>query len=373
MLKVGVHRSRFRRPSVTVAAACWTVLGLGIGSERCLAAAPQTELREQPPPPEPWWLVRPWHTEPKILEWGQKYPELVSWETRKTFGGRTAYAVTITNRHVADAPKAKVLFSQPHAHEPGATAGMMDAMAQLLEGRHLDGRASDWPRQDWLDRCLLSFIPDGNPDGRAKAPEDWWDGAKHTNDEFLQFVFGRMPSGERATRVGRWSLREHPPALVGYVYEQINEHEFVEPNRDRDSTFFQLVSRLLDRHQYGLHVDLHQTEFEKSPYNAMVILPCVQNELPDPIRQRNVAAAAAILAAWRTAGGRPIPEAKPLGYGEDQLRYFRQCWGDIYRSLPEVTVEIQNNNPRTTPREQLRLMEIAIRAAIEQALQWSQP
>jgi hypothetical protein len=55
---------------------------------------------------------------------------------------------------------------------------------------------------------------------------------------------------------------------------------------------------------------------------------------------------------------------KPLAYGEDQIRYFRKCWSEIYRTRPCVTVEVQNNNVRTPPRTQMELMEIAIRASI---------
>jgi hypothetical protein len=365
-----IRRRRLLRGAGAAAAAWLLVDGLPRLTTQGLAGVPNTSESPAAAPPAPWWLARPWHTEPRIRRWADEHPDLVMLETQTTFGGRTAFAVTVTNRKVADRGKLRAIFSQPHAHEPGATAGMMSFLAELIEGKRLDGHPGELPRETLLDRCVLSFIPDGNPDGRARSPEDWWDGAKHTNDQFLDFAFGRLPNGKRYPRLGRWSNRQQQPSLVGCVYEQISEHEFVEPNRDRDSTFFRLLTRLLEQKEYTFHVDLHQTEFEKSDRNAMVILPCTQNELSERIRSRNVELAKAMIAAWAAGGGRPIAEARPLAYGEDQLRYFRKCWGDIYRCVAQGNVEIQNNNPRTTPHEQMRLMEIAIRASIQCALAW---
>ena len=146
-----------------------------------------------------------------------------------------------------------------------------------------------------------------------------------------------------------------------------SDHEFVEPNRDLESSYFKLIRRARAQRDYDLHVDLHQTEFEKSPYQAMVILPFAQKDLPPAIQKANQEAAAAVLKAWQDAGAKVMPEARPLGYGEDQIQYFRKCWGDIFVKTPHITIEIQNNSPRTPPDVQRKLMETAIRAAIEWA------
>lgn len=314
------------------------------------------------------WLVRPGQTEPKILDWAKRYSDLVSLETQKTYGGRTAYAVTVTNRKIQDGQKKKLLFGQPHAHEPASTAGMMDVMSQLLDGVHLDGRPSNLDRARLLDTCLLTFIPDGNPDGRARAPADWWDGRKYSNAEFIGFVFGKDASGAKSPRQGRWSLRDQQPSVIGFAYEQVSPQEFVEPNRDVGSTYFKLLRRMIDKHAYAAYVDLHQTEFENSPHNAMVLLPFMQKELPSAVQQTNLSLGRAIIAAWKRTGASPTPEPQPLGYGEDQIRYFRKVWGDIYPRLPEVCVEIQNNNRHTPPLVQMQLMETAIRAGIDTVL-----
>ena len=340
---------------------------VAVGILACVVSAGVLEVAaaESKVQPAKHWLVRPQQTEPKIREWAARYPQLVSLETQKTFGGRTAYAVTVTNRKREDAGKRKLLVTQPHAHEPATTAGMMDFLAQLLDGADLSGRPSSLDRNRILDLTVLTFIPDGNPDGRAKAPADWWDGAGFSNEAFLDLVFGKEKDGQRSKRVGRWSTQQRQPAVIGFAYEQINGHEYVEPNRDLDSTYFKLIRRMRSRYSYDLHLDLHQTEFEKSPYNAMILLPFIEKELPQPIQDRNVAWGKAIIAAWQRAGGHPILDPKPLGYGEDQIRYFRKCWSDLYRSTPCLGVEIQNNNPRTPPLVQMRLIEASIRASVE--------
>jgi hypothetical protein len=56
---------------------------------------------------------------------------------------------------------------------------------------------------------------------------------------------------------------------------------------------------------------------------------------------------------------------RPNSYGEDQIRFFRKCWGEYYQTTPYICVEVQNNNTRTPPAMQLRLNETAIRASIE--------
>jgi len=235
---------------------------------------------------------------------------------------------------------------------------MMNFLSQIIEGSDLD-------REALLKKTILTFIPDGNPDGRSRAPLDWWDGSSYSNEEFLKIAFGRCKDGSRCDRVGRWSLDEHQPEFIGIVYEQINDKEFVEPNRDLKSSFSKLVMKAVEEIGCDQYLALHQTEFERSRHNAMVILPFNFDELPEDIRRYSERWARTIIESWRSMGANPIPDPKPLGYGEDQIRYFRRCWGELYRKVPCLTVEVQNNNLRTTPQMQMRLIEEAIRASIK--------
>ncbi len=318
-----------------------------------------------------WWLVRPRQTDPKILAWAAGHPKLVTLDSLRTLDGHTAYAVTVTDPTVDENEKRKVFFAQPHAHEPAATAGMMDFLAQLIDGKHLDGRPTDLNSEELLRRTVLTFIPDGNPDGRVRAPTDWWDGRQFSNDVFLKYAFGHQSDGRRCKRVGRFNATNRRPARIGIVYERIGEHVYVEPNRDLESTYFKLVRRALDRRDYDLMVDLHQTEFARSKCNASVILPFMQDDLSERIRRLNLCFGEAVIEAWRKVGGHPVPKPRPLGYGEEQLQYFRKCWSDIYENIPCLVVEVQNNNLRTPPRKQMELIETSIRASVERSLDGS--
>jgi hypothetical protein len=352
------------RLAAVVAMAGWLLL---TGTQpRCGAAVPEASEKGAAGQPATFWCVQPEQTEPKIRQWATKYPKLVALEEQRTYKGRTAFAVTVTDPQTDPKGKKKLVFAQPHAHEPASTAAMMDVLSQVLDGVHLDGQKSDLTYENLLQKVVLTFIPDGNPDGRARAPEDWWDGTKYTNKEFGKFMFGRAQDGSSFPRLGRWSTRDmQPPAFLGVAYEQISDDEYVEPNRDRASTYFKLLLRMMDKYHYEMHLDLHQTEFEGQKYNAKVVLPFAQQDLPEAVRNVNQQGGEFIVKAWREMGATPLPAVKPLDYSEDQLRYFRAAWSDIYKIMPSLMIEVQNNNLRTPPREQLRITETAIRASID--------
>ncbi|MBM4046547.1 MAG: hypothetical protein FJ279_15660 [Planctomycetes bacterium] len=317
------------------------------------------------------WLSMPDETEAKILEWARRFPDLVRLDAEKQFCGRTAYAVTVTDPRLPDGPKKKHLFAVPHAHEPGATAGCMSFMNQVITGQHLDGQPTDLDRDRILRESLLTFIPDANPDGRSRSPERWWDGSKWPNEEFWCWMRGKDPhTGKMWKRLDLWSTREEKdyPSPVGIVYEQVSEHEYVEPNRSPRSSLLKLIARLRQRHEYDQFLDLHQTEFEKSPHDTMVILPIMQLELSPEMQSRNQRLAEAIVSAWKAIGANPIPAIKPLGYGEPHRTYFIRCWGDMYHKVAIATSEVQNNNPRTPPPRQLLYTETAMRASVTHLL-----
>lgn len=317
------------------------------------------------------WLVKPHQTQPQLLEWARRYPHLVEMDSVQQFCGHEVYVITVTDRSVPDKDKRKCLFTQPHAHEPATTAACMNFLSQVLDGHHLDGSPTDLDRERILKETVLSFMPDGNPDGRSRSPELWWDGSKWSNDEFWCFMHGIDPRTLKMwERFDHWDLREQDPRplSIGIVYEQIGEFEYVEPNRSHASAYFRLIHHMLDKYDYDQFLDLHQTEFVNSEHNCMMLLPILQNELPEDVQRENALWAQKIIAAWQQAGASPIPNAEPLNYTGVQGDYFRNRWGHIYRRMPCISTEVHNNHPRTPPIEQRRLTEIAIRVSVERLL-----
>jgi hypothetical protein len=259
----------------------------------------------------------------------------------------------------------------PHAHEPAGTAAIMDVLQQLLTGRDLAGQPAAFDYQAARDRLILTFNPDANPGGRTWSPCVWWDGSRYTNDEFWTWMRGVDPeTGGMWQRVARWSLRETHPLRRGIVYEQLNEHEFVEPNRDQGSSLVRLFRRLDARYHFARSVHLHQTEFVRSEHNCMVNLPVLQPELPAPIQAANETWARAVIARWQQIGATPVPAPRSFPYYADTetVRWFRECWGEAQRRAPELVIEVQNNSPRTPPEQQLALELAAIYVTIEELL-----
>ncbi|MBD3182061.1 hypothetical protein GF312_07205 [Candidatus Poribacteria bacterium] len=313
------------------------------------------------------WLVKPHQTETKFLEWGQEYPHLVELDSICQYVGLNAYSITLTDKSISLDQKEKLIFAVPHAHEPAGTAACMNYINQILTGKHLDQTESEiYNREEILQKCVLTFLSDPNPDGRSRSPVDYWDGTKYTNEEFWTFMRGRDPETKKMwKRMDRWSIQNENPETIGIVYEQVSSHEYVEPNRDFGSAYFRLIKRAGEKYGYGRWLDLHQTEFEKSKYNAMIILPIIQNELPEHIKQANVEWADAIVDSWKKCGAQPMPESKPLGYTGQQAEYFKRTWREFMPIIPKITTEIQNNNLRTPPEMQEKLEEEAIKVSVD--------
>jgi len=324
------------------------------------------------------WLAYPWQVDVQVRAWLERYPQLVQHQEVEQYTRHKVHAITITDGATPPAEKKMALFFVPHAHEPAGTAACMNAIQQLLTGHHLDGAPSTLQREAILRQVALTFIPDGNPYGRARCPEPWWDGRRYNNREFINMVFGigdlhsqdtEKPRWETFKRVGYFRADEAAPARIGLVYEQIGPWEFIEPNRgDARGALARLVAQLAGAARYDLTLNLHQTEFEGYPdgQNCMVMLPALQGELPPDLQQRNQALAEAIMGAWRGVGGRPTPVRPPGGGGGWRLHAQAQSvpWANLMRAGAMLTLEIHNNNPQTPAEQQLLLYDAAIWAAV---------
>ena len=315
------------------------------------------------------WLAMPQQVEAQVARWTREFPHLLAVDFLPQYTGHRCFALTVAEGEPSGKPAA--WFCVPHAHEPAGTAAIMDCIQQLLTGEDLAGRPAAFDYRAARRRLVLTFNPDANPGGRTWAPCVWWDGSRYSNEEFWTWMRGvDAETGKMWKRVARWSLRDEHPLRRGIVYEQLNEHEFVEPNRDAGSSLVRLFRQMDARHHYVRSMHLHQTEFERASHNCMINLPVLQPELPPVIQETNVAWGQAVIERWRALGAEPVAAPRGFPYVRDTetVRWFKSCWGDAQQRTPEIVVEVQNNNPRTPPEQQLALELAAIQVTVEQLL-----
>lgn len=311
------------------------------------------------------WIAYPHQVDAKVAEWQARFPQFLEVDLMYQYTRHKVYALTVTDRRLPAEPKRTHLTFVPHAHEPAGTVACMNIISQLLTGKHLDGCPSTLMRESILERALLVFIPDGNPYGRARSPEPYWEGKRFDNTEFMHLVFGiDTLYWETFKRVARWSVKEDVPAYLGIVYEPINEYEYVEPNRgDEEASLVKLVRQLAERYTFDQVLNLHQTEFEgyEGGENCFAMLPALQAELPLEQQETNRQWAQELMDTWTRVGGTPAPlrgGGLPGGVVHRQSPVIP--WDDLQRRSPMLTIEIQNNSPITPHEKQLLLMETAI-------------
>jgi hypothetical protein len=317
------------------------------------------------------WLAMPQQVEAQVARWQREFPHLFHVDFLPQHTGHRVFALAVAEDVARAAGRPAAWFCVPHAHEPAGTAAIMDFIQQLLTGADLAGQPAAFDYRAARERLVLVFNPDANPGGRTWSPAVWWDGSRYTNDEFWTWMRGLDPeTGGMWKRVARWSLRDEHPLRRGIVYEQLNEHEFVEPNRDPGSSLVRLFRQMNGRYSFRRSLHLHQTEFERSEHNCMINLPVLQPELPPEIQAANLAWGRAVIDNWRSLGANPMPEPRGFPYVRDTetVQWFRNCWEESQRRAPEIVVEVQNNNPRTPPEQQLALELTAIQVTVEQLL-----
>jgi hypothetical protein len=284
-------------------------------------------------------------------------------DTFKQYTGRSVYALTFTDPAADPASKRGLFVSRPHAHEPAGVAACAELAKALAGYRDYKDQNADW-RKWVLENLVVTFVPDANPGGSQRAPVKFWDGLEIPNEQFFLWMFGESGGtpGERFPRVAAWDMREvTPPALLGIAYEQIDEHTYVEPNRDYRSTFFQSFFELDKTYNYHVWLDLHQTEFLNSDRNTQVNLPTCYDELPSEMQEQHLSLGEAIHARWGREGGQPR-ERPVVSYrsNKTQSDFLSKVWLPISKRMIHTVTEVQNNNPRTPVPLQVRLQLVAV-------------
>jgi len=200
----------------------------------------------------------------------------------------------------------------------------MDYMNQLLDGKHLDGRASDLDREKILQMSVLTFMPDGNPGGRA-----------------------------------------HDPNSPGGRSEKLDENTYVDVNADRRSTFVRLVRQMHEKYDYNQFLDLHQAGDAPS----FLFLPAVFRLLSEKQQEYITGWAEAVLQSWQEAGFEPDTRLRVAYEGGERQKNFIHCYEELENRAATLTLEVQRSNPAIPPDKQLLLEEIGIRTSVNWMLQ----
>lgn len=306
------------------------------------------------------WVSHPREWQPLLDRWSQERPGRLSLHAWPQYGGQQVRGLTLGDDG-RERP-VRLLAAVPHAHEPAPTAALVDAAAQLLTGRRLDGSPAVLDGERILDRCLITILPDTNSQGRARSPRRVWNG-ELDNDEFLKVAFGEAADGERFGRYPEWRFSEHRPRRAGIIYEQLDEELWVESNTSRRSTHTRAMDELWARYRYTRHLDLHQHEGDEA-----ALLPATFDDLePEPQAATEVWVQA-VLESWEAAGIRHKGSYVPYR-GQPRQQFFREYWAGRCPGMLRITTETRNNRHvqtgEPTPLErQFRSAAVAFAATI---------
>ncbi|WP_127579587.1 hypothetical protein [Paenibacillus koleovorans] len=312
--------------------------------------------------------------EQKLAEWRQ-LPEssLMKVEHLLSFTGHKVYAITISDFSIPREGKKAIYVTQPHAHEPGTTAGMVDVIEQLLTGRDLLGQSCTFDREKVLESTVITFNPIGNPFGRENAPELYYDGTKYSMNEFRCMIFGEDPEnpGVQWKRVDIWDIREeNAPNPLGIVYEPVDEFRYVEPNRHQLSSYFKLFYQMDAQYQYNYWLDLHQMMFGQQDaeqgYNCIIFMPYPDNVAPQHAEE-NSRWADDITKVWLERGfGAKPPITTP--YTDIQAEYFRRNYAEINNRMSRITTEVVTNRTLFPVDVQVKAQSAAIETTLARLL-----
>ena len=313
-----------------------------------------------------------YHVTPDEIDQLVKEPEMINSpnlkiDTFQQYAGRNVYAMTFTDPAGDPEGKIKLFVSRPHAHEPAGVAASAELAKSLAGYEDYADHNAEW--REWvLANFVITLVPDANPGGSQRSPVKFWDGVKIPNEQFFLWMFGESGAtpGERFPRVASWDMRKViPPRLLGIAYEQIEEHIYVEPNRDYRSTFFQSFFKLDKIYHYHLWMDLHQTEFLNSDRNAQINLPTCYDDLPKNMQKLHSSLGKAIHARWRQEGGSPH-KSPVVSYrrNKTQRDFLSRVWLPISKRMIHIVTEVQNNNARTPVPLQVHLQLTAVLEAM---------
>lgn len=321
------------------------------------------------------FIARQAQLEQKIAEWRQAGGNKFRVESIRAYSGHPVYALSVSDFGRPREGKQALYVSQPHAHEPGTTAGMADMLEQMMTGYDLEGNACTFDRERVLAETIVTFNPIANPFGREHSPELYYDGSRYSPAEFRRLIFGADPEQPDRSwkRVDLWDAREeaHIPNPIGIVYEPIDEYRYVEPNRSQLSSYFKLFHRMDAQFRYSYWLDLHQMMFVSdrmvdTGYTCQVFLPYADLCAPE-IKAIDDAWGNEITADWLRRG---YAAAQPIStpYTDIQKEYFRRNFGDIHKRMYRISTEVVTNRPQYPVDLQVKAQSSAIETTLNRML-----
>jgi len=329
--------------------------------------------------PKKTWLVKPEEVNKKIFEWKKNFSEIVRVDEEKQFSQDAVYAITVTSGE--NIKKKNFLLAVPHAHEPAGTATAMNFLNEIITGKKLDGTSTELPRKEILKKLRLTFIPVANPFGRKKSPVDFWDGTEYSNEEFEYIMIGRLLGNPPVNIVNKF-WHTHPVfdqeverlEKIGIVWERLSESLYCEPHFFKGSTWWKLVERVSDEFHYDLFIELHQGMENWENMDTLVIHPR-EYWIPKKVIKYSDKVEEKIIESWKKVGANPHPGDKEYYYRlgkrdkdlnkPNERRKISIDWLIMKSHTPTLTIEVQNNNPKTPAEKQLLYAQTAIESCIE--------
>lgn len=314
------------------------------------------------PNAETCWVSYPHEWQPLFREWEARFPEETTLTVHEQFGGGELLALTLLPREAEG--NFRLLVAVPHAHEPAPTAACVNVASQLLFGELLDGTPTSLPVEILRKRVLVTFVPDSNPQGRARSPQRCWDGTSVDNETFWRYAFGIALDGSRFGRYPQWRFSEHRPRQIGLVYERLDEDTFVEPNTSRLSSHARMMDTLFERFRYTHHLDMHQHEWDEATF-----LPSDYDARTLSEQEALVRWAEAVIAAWENAGSKPRRKPVVPYLGQPRHQFFLDFWRGRCPGMLTLTTEVRNNryDPADEPTPlayQFQMASLALEATL---------
>jgi hypothetical protein len=243
-----------------------------------------------------------------------------------------------------------------------------------LTGKDLLGRSAPFDASHFRRRFIVTLIPDSNPQGKRRLPFALTDGTQFDNADAqtVHKMYYGIRDGGPFRRCPAWRMSEEHVESVGAIYEKISADEYVLPDMDSRSTVLRLLDALGFRYRYEMIGHMHQAEFpgrEENCYCATSIEPWIA----PPMQELQDDWAKVVLDHWQRIGGRPIEQIDHHHWGPDAwitdpvtglVRKVGVDFTTLRFLCPSLIMEVQTNDPRTPPEEQMHLHSAAIEASL---------